>query len=232
MAVDVVVTDQSASVRLPGGAELSISTGESNPSKVQAAKALVTQANAAIAPIVPIFNIIDAILSVKGALEAIPDALGPPPDPSKISGALEDVAKKVGKLASLIPQLSGPILVIDTIDALIMALSGIIEQLETIALQEQKITAASAIVGLPGNSSLQIAIDCATDIAAAQKAGINQGTQPLNKLINVANIVLALFGGAEIPPLDDLPDDTTVAIASLQATVDLLQTLRDGIPVP
>lgn len=49
----------------------------------------------ALAPLKPVFDIIDTVVAVFACLKAIPDAFGPPPDPSKLVQALEDLAKKV-----------------------------------------------------------------------------------------------------------------------------------------
>ena len=63
----------------------------------------------ALTPLVPVFNIIDTVVAVFNCIKAIPDSLGPPPDPTALAACLPDLAEKVDKLLKLIPQLSLPL---------------------------------------------------------------------------------------------------------------------------
>lgn len=230
--VDIEISSQGAKVRLPGGPELSVMTPQTAPSNIQITKNLLTQANAALAPLAPIFKIIDAVLAVKGFAEAVPDALGPPPDPGALASAIGEVVNKASGLASLVPQLSVPLLAIDTIDAVILALNGIIDQLNAIVIQEAKIAAAEARGSEPGNEAiLQITV-CANDLNAKVKQGTNEGMKPINSLLRVLQLLMDLIGGPAIPTLDDLPEDSTQAIAQLESVVKTLQDVRGAIPVP
>jgi len=60
----------------------------------------------ALTPLVPIFNIIDTVVAIFNCVKAIPDMIGPPPDPTVLAACLPDLAEKVNKLLALIPQLS------------------------------------------------------------------------------------------------------------------------------
>lgn len=71
----------------------------------------------ALTPLVPLFDIIDTIVAVFNCIKAIPDTLGPPPDPTVLAACLPDLAEKVAKLLKLIPQLSLPLLIVGLIGA-------------------------------------------------------------------------------------------------------------------
>src|SRR5689334_19673536 len=65
----------------------------------------------ALTPLVPFFDIIDTIVALYNCIKAIPDALGPPPDPTVLAACLPDLAEQINKLLRLLPQLSLPLLI-------------------------------------------------------------------------------------------------------------------------
>lgn len=228
---DVNVTEQDQCVRFPGGAELCVQTPIIAPDQFQIAKNLLTQANASLAPLAPIFSIVDAILAVKAAIDAIPDSLGPPPDPTKLAKALPVLAEKVAALASLVPQLSVPFLVVDTIDVVLLSLNGIVTRLEILQAQQTRIAAAVAKATAQGNVSLLGITGCAQTVFDGQMLALQQSAAPLNSLIAVVNIFMGLIGQSAIAPLDALPSDPADAIASLATAVETLTRIRNAIPV-
>lgn len=42
----------------------------------------------ALTPLMPVFNILDAVIAVFNTVKAIPESLGPPPDPTKLVSAM------------------------------------------------------------------------------------------------------------------------------------------------
>ena len=62
----------------------------------------------ALTPLVPFFDVIDAIVAVFNCVKAIPDTLGPPPDPTALAVCIPELGEKVAKLLRLLPQLSLP----------------------------------------------------------------------------------------------------------------------------
>ncbi|RME65180.1 MAG: hypothetical protein D6790_02230, partial [Caldilineae bacterium] len=46
---------------------------------------LMEQIQPALTPLVPLFNIIDTVVAVFNCIKAIPDTLGPPPDPTVLA---------------------------------------------------------------------------------------------------------------------------------------------------
>jgi hypothetical protein len=230
--VEVEIGGQGQTVRLPGGPTLQVMVPQIAPDGIQVTKNLLTQASAALAPLMPVFQIIDAILAIKAFADAVPDSVGPPFNVTAVIQALAGVSKKVAKLASLIPQLAVPLLVVDVIDVVIQALNGAVTQLEAVVVQEAKIAAALTKATETGNDALLQVVACADDFNVATRNGISEGLGPLNSLFGVLNLFLGLIGAPEVPALDDLPDDAQQAIDQLKSVVDLLQNLRDSIPIP
>jgi hypothetical protein len=91
---------------------------------MELSKQLMAQANAALAPLVPVFNVIDTVLALFQAVKAIPDAITHL-DPTKITDALPDVAQKASKLLAIVPQLSVPLMIVGLIDVLLAFLGGL-----------------------------------------------------------------------------------------------------------
>lgn len=217
-------------VRLPGGAEISAIADQLPPSLFSLAQQLLGQASSALAPLSPIFTIVEAVVAVQKCLTAVVDALGPPPDPGKLLECLPELAKKIEEIIALLPPTSVLALLVDVLDAIIATLHGTILELQAVQRLLNSIAAARnlsttveglAAVVLCGEQSADIAMD-----------NIRGAFGSLNSLIEALNGFAAMAGiDGAIPTLDNIPDDPTQAIAFLQSGLDLLVTFRDSIPV-
>jgi hypothetical protein len=100
LCVELTVTPQNLSLTFPGGAALDAQLPDIGiPDPMELSKQLMAQANAALAPLVPVFNVIDTVLALFQAVKAIPDAITHL-DPTKITDALPDVAQKAENRAA------------------------------------------------------------------------------------------------------------------------------------
>ncbi len=219
-------------IAIPGGSLICAQLPLLNPDDFAVSKQLIAQVNSAMSPLIPIFNIIDAVIAIKDCVEAIPDALGPPPDPSKMIDCLPQLAEAVEKLLSLIPQLSVPQMIVDILDALIIALNGLISQLAAILAREAATLEAGLKAAEPGNGSLLAIVKCSEDFNLALSLEVNSSLTPLNRFIGITNLFLELIGIDPIPDLADLPADTQEAIEQLRVVTKLLTDLRNSIPIP
>jgi hypothetical protein len=89
-----------------------------------------------------VFDIIDTVVAVFNCVKAIPDSLGPPPDPTALAACIPELAEKVSKLLKLIPQLSLPYTIIGIIDLVIDTLRQARDQLLHLQQQMQQILGA------------------------------------------------------------------------------------------
>jgi hypothetical protein len=96
----------------------------------------------ALTPLMPVFDIIDTVVAVFNCVKAIPDSLGPPPDPTALAACIPELAEKVSKLLKLIPQLSLPYTIIGIIDLVIDTLRQARDQLLHLQQQMQQILGA------------------------------------------------------------------------------------------
>ena len=229
VCIDLKVTSQELCVTFPGGSEMCVQIpGVPDPTDVS--KQLLAQANAALTPLVPVFNIIDAILALFKCVKAIPDSLGPPPDPSKLAGCIPDLAAKANKLLKLIPQLSIPLMIVGLIDVLITFLEGIRGQLKAIIDAQVRIAQAAARAAELGNAKLALVVDCANANIEAQMKSIGEGAAPVNRFIGVINLFMSLAGLEPLPNLANLGTDAQAALEPIDLIIDQLKTARSAIP--
>ena len=187
----------------------------------------------ALTPLVPLFDIIDTVVAVFNCFQAIPDTLGPPPDPSVIAACLPDLAKKVSKLLKLIPQLSLPLTIIGLIDLVIDTLLQARSLLLHLQQQMQQILGTIDRATELEDAGLMAIAQCAQANVAQEAANVGKSLASLGKLIGLLNLFLGILGLPEVPDLSDLAgrplDD---AIPPLDAIVDQLRTARAAVPVP
>ena len=187
----------------------------------------------ALTPLVPFFDIIDTIVAVFNCIKAIPDSLGPPPDPTVLAACLPDLAEKVNKLLRLIPQLSLPLLIVGLIDLVIDTLRQARSLL--LHLQQQMVQILGTIdraTNLEDAGIMAIA-QCAQANVAQEAANVGKALASLGKLIGLINLFMGMVGGPEVPDLSDLAgrplDDV---IPPIDAIIEALQTARAAVPVP
>jgi hypothetical protein len=215
-------------VALPGGAIICAQANGLPPSLYALARGLLGQASSALAPLTPIFDIIEAIVGLLECVKAIPDALGPPPDPSKLTSCIPNLVEKVNKLLRLLPAFSVPVLIRDILNALIVACNGAIVELEAIQTMLNNIATARSI----GNLSLLEAIDCEERSVAVEMDNLTRAFGAINSMIELLNSLGSLIGFPEIPTIGGSGFDPALAIEGLQTTVETLTVLRDSIPLP
>lgn len=187
----------------------------------------------ALTPLVPIFNIVDAVVAVFNCVKAIPDTIGPPPDPSAIAACLPDLAEKVSKLLKLIPPLSLPYTVIGLIDLLIDTLQKARTMLLHLQNQMQQILNVIDRATDLDDAGLMAIAQCAQGNVAQEAANVGKMLSSLGKLIGLINLFMGMIGGPEIPDLSDLsgrPLDEV--IEPMDAIIDQLKAARDAVPVP
>lgn len=214
-------------IHFPGGAQLVPHLEGLPPSLFAMAQHMLGQANAALAPLNPIFDVIETIVALKDCITAIKDALGPPPDPSKMAECLPDLAAKVEVLLALLPPASVLRTIAEILDVLIALLQGIVIELGAVVALLRKVTEAEDSSGRIGG--LAAVVHCGRLTATASMNNIGRALRSANAFVELLNGLTSLAGLPRVPSLGAMPDDPTEAVAQLQAVVDVLRTFRDGI---
>lgn len=229
--IELVSGNGELCVRFPGGAQVcaSISATElGDPGEI--AKSLLAQINTALVPLQPFFNLLDVIKAIFDCIQAIPDSLGPPPDPTAIISCISALAKAVEKLLKLIPPIPIFELAKDILHVIIVALQGIRAKLSAMINHLNRILAAGVAAQELGNLQLQLVVDCAQGNIDAQMENMNAGMAPLNRLIGILNVLLQLAGLDCIPALGAFGELSDAILAPLDAVIALLQQLLALIP--
>ena len=234
ISAEIIAGPSGLCVVFPGGNKIcaQLPATLSPPSGLQLGKQLVAQANAALAPLAPVFTIIETILAIKKFADAIPDSLGPPPDPSVLVEALDNLTKQVDKILQLVPQLSIPLMIVGLLDVVIQVLEGSIHELEALNRQLARIDAAESMVGeVP---ALQCIIDAASLNVQTQFTALQAALGGMSTFIELINSFGKIVGLPEIPinVSEDMdPEDMDAGIQALEAIVKVLSDIRDSIPV-
>ncbi len=230
LCVELTVTPQRLSVIVPGGASLDPELADLGPADpMRLAKQLLAQANAALAPLGPVFDLIDVGLALVETVKAIPDAISHL-DPGKITDALPELAQKAGRLAPLVPQLSVPLLVAGLIDTLLAYLDGLTIQLRALINQQVRIQRAADRAAALGNAQLRAVADCSRHHVDAQLQSLSESLAPVNRFIALVNVLGQLAGLGPLPDLSALGTDAAAALQPISDTAKLLQQLRAAIP--
>ena len=187
----------------------------------------------ALAPLMPLFDIVDTIVAVFNCVKAIPDALGPPPDPTVLAACIPELGKKIAKLIRLLPQLSLPILCKQLLALIIDTFRQARDQL--VHLQQQIVQILNAIDRATEleDAGLMAITSCAQANVAQEAVNVGKALASLGKLIGLLNLFLGLVGLDPVPDLSDLAgrplDDV---IEPIDALITTLEKAKQAIPVP
>lgn len=222
----VASSGEPLSVRFPGGVTITASLPGVQAPSLNLSQQLMAQASGALAPLAPVFNIIGALTALKDFVQALVT------NPFEIADAATDLFEKLGALASLVPALSVPALVLDLLDVILAYLGGVGSTLEALAAQEERIATASAIAERDNLDELRQAVDCADEQLAGVLENLQATAGPVDSLISLINLFVGLVPGLpEIPSLGDLGDDLSTAAETINDLVETLQSIREKIPL-
>lgn len=227
------------SIDMPGGVSIQAKLEPNTlPTLSGIVQSMLGPLNAAMTPLMPFFRLLDLVIAIVDFCKAIPDSLGPPPDPTLLVKVTEKLIKAAAKVVGLLPPLSLPIMIVGvckTISAALLALVGELKDLiqiqTSLDLRAQKVdTLAANPETAEAAAMLQASIDCAqADIdLQAQVGGSSLG--PLNKFLDLLNAFLGLIGIPEIGKVS-AGGDPTAMIEPLETAVTLLATICGSIPV-
>jgi hypothetical protein len=228
LCVGVDVTATQVCLTMPGGVSLCAQFPSLvPPSPDELISQLFAQLNAALAPLQPTFNLLDAILAIFSCIKAIATL-----DPKKIADCIPNLADKIAKILQLIPALSLPVLIVQFLDILILFLTGQRNQLTALLRYNTQILAAETAAQQPGNLALASVIECARADLDSVVRWLNASASPVNRLIGLVNLFLQTIGLGQfsIPSLEGAnPEDLSGAIAAIDAAITGLEVVRAAL---
>jgi hypothetical protein len=185
----------------------------------------------ALTPLMPMFEIVDTIVALYTCVKAIPDALGPPPDPTVLAACLPELGKKLGKLLSLAPQVALPRLIERCLVLAIEALRTERGQLQHLQAQLGQIDSVVRRAKSLKDAGLMAIAQCATANVAQEAANVGKSMASLERLLVLVNLFMGLIGGPEVPlasklsgkPLGD-------AIPEIDRMIKVLEAAHAAMP--
>lgn len=208
-------------IRFPGGATIQAPT-TTLPDPGDVAAKLLSAVNSALAPLMPLFDIVDAVLGVVKVFEAVKSL-----NPIAIGSALADFVKLVDKLKQLLPPLSVPLLVKDLVRALRIYVESVRDQVVAIVAQQAKIAVAKEKAAT--TPALGASVLCAETTTTALYASMKTNAGPVNRLLRVVNLLGSVAGLGEIPGLE-LAANPADAVLPLTDLVSKLRGIESAIP--
>ena len=192
---------------------------------------LAELAQSALAPLAPVFTIIETIVAIAQAIEAIPAALGPPPDPSKITSAIDELKKKMEKLILLIPQTSLPVTLIGLVDILLSELKKHRLDLLALAAQVSEIENSRKTAQELGDEVLMAIADCAEKNIEQEADNLARAIAALSGLVTIVGLFSKMVGGPEMPDFASVRGKAlSELLAPIEALITALETIRGVIP--
>lgn len=195
------------------------------------ARQMFGQINAALAPILPLLDIVDAITSVGECVKALPKVI----TELNVVPLLECaplMVQALAKVANLIPPLSLPTTIRNVLEVMIVAAEGLKQDMEGAKLQLDRILEAGTASQLPGNSPLIPIIACAQSFFTAVMEHVANTATPLNRLVGLLNLLLSLIppGSIQIPCIGGLDGAPQPVIDLLEKFIQVLKLIKSLIP--
>jgi hypothetical protein len=220
ICIEIPSLDDPFALTLPGGVEIE---------RID----LLEIVQPVLAPLMPLFNVIDTIVALYNCVKAIPDALGPPPDPTVLAACLPELGKKLSALLKLMPQVSLPYLVKQLLELVLDTLRKVRNELIHLQRQMQQILQAVARATDLADSGLMAITACAQANVAQEAANVGKMLASLGRLIGIINLFLEMLGLPKVPDLSKLvgqPLDTV--IGPLDELIHTFEVAKKAVPLP
>lgn len=186
-----------------------------------------------LAPLAPIFRIIDVVAKAVDVLRAIPDALSMPPNPAAIVQRLPALLQAASELVPLVPQVSMPLTAASLLDAVIEELRRTRGRIEALDAQARRIERARARALALGDLRLGESASCAElDLRRVTEAALAP-LEAVRGLLGVLGLLLGLAGGPPLPPWRiEGASDRAALVRDILALERSLAAVREGLPIP
>jgi len=181
----------------------------------------------------PIFIILDVLQTLIECVTGIKDALGPPPDPSKLIKCIEKLVKLVAAIAGLLPQVWAPKAVKSFLETILAGLEALKSEIQSFIRQQERINFLAVAASKPGNASLAGILNCVQSNYQSTIANTQTGFGPLNQMITIVNGFMEL---AQMPkdmriPAIEMDSDPATALDQIDPILTFLRDLLSKIPL-
>jgi hypothetical protein len=227
---NVVQVPGGVCITFPGGAQLCVQTGIRTGDYMAMVEAFFSMINSTLMPLVPFFNILDVLIALFNCIQSVPKILV---DPGALVDCIKQLAQAIAKILAMLPPLSIPRMIKGILLVIGLILTGFALEMQALIAQQQRILRAATAAAQPGNVHLQAVVNCATGNFDLQLQNLNAAMAPLNRLIGLINILLALVPGSpSVPSIGNLGSDAEGALRVLQEAGQTITEIANLIPVP
>jgi hypothetical protein len=213
-------------ITFPGGAQFCGVGGTTPPDSLSFAASAVAQATVALAPLQPVFDVINVLVDLVACVKAIPGILGPPPNPGKLIACFPKLVDDLAKLLGILPPLSVPVLIASILEAILCFLEGLRAVIMSILNKLIRILAALLRVKVTGSLALQVAVDCEQQNLDGFLAWISTLVEPITCLLTLINALLGLIGLPELNITLSVGVDVSALEAILTPIDDIIAILK------
>lgn len=195
-----------------------------------------SQIGPALAPMKPLFDILDTVLAIYRCVKAIPDAITSL-DPSELLNCIPALAKLVDALLKLIPQMSIPKMIKSALRQLSMLLRGVATDFGSLQTQLNRIATLIDRAATLNDVKLNGYLVCAQQNVTQTALSTSEALKGIGRIILLINIFMGMIGGQEIPCFGTLIEDNLsggfeTLIEILTSLADILDQMADAIPDP
>lgn len=192
---------------------------------------VLAQAQSALAPLVPMFRVLEVLVAVKNCIEGTLDLAQVPPDPTKLLDCLPALTEKLAQILAMLPQFSIPAMVVTLIDCITGELIRLRNYIAGILAQVQRALAVIQRASELGDANLSLIGVCASDRAAAQLDDRLKALIVLGRLLGFIRLFLSLIPGGldeKVPDLSTILDSPIDdVLGPIDAGIEALTILRD-----
>lgn len=219
----------------PGGFCLSYIWDSINsiPNETDMSLDFFSQLGPAMSFMSPFFQMLDLILAIFRCLEAFGD-FATSLDPSGIFECFPALLEMVNKILSLLPYLSIPKMIKAILRRLAGLLRSLAADLEYIKSQIQRIIDLIERAAFLNDATMNGFLVCAQNNMDQTTLSTAEALKGIGRIILLANILMGLFGGPEIPCFGELLSENIgegidFLIDLLTALADILMEIHDLI---
>jgi hypothetical protein len=218
-------------ITFPGGATLSATQGYDTGDPNTIVRSLMAQVGAALMPLQPFFMTLDVIQKILDTFNSIPKSILTL-NPQPLIEAIVELTKAIAKLVQLVPQLSVPVLIKGIIEAVIVQMQGIRQEMQAQLEHQTQLATAEQRASELGNAELQAVLQAARDNMAAQLQNFNTSMGPMQVLIVLMNILNQLAGLPEVGAIGSLGDSVGQEVIDVIDTViDTMTQALEALPI-
>jgi hypothetical protein len=225
-------------VCLPGGVCLSYVWDGINkiPTASDISMDFFSQIGPAMAPLKPVFDILDTVMSIFNCVKAIPKSILTL-NPQELIDCFPALAKAVDQILKLIPQLSLPKMIKALLHNIATLLRGIASDLKYIESQLQRIADNIDRAAQLGDHKMNGFLVCAQNDVNETALSTAEALKGIGTIILMVNIFMGLIGGQEVPCFGSLISDNIgegfdVMVDILTGLAEVLDAMADAIPDP